>query len=668
MSRRSRLSVLAMAIAVAAAAGLAAAVSKPAPAPAAAPASSTAPVPAPAAVPTPTAASAPAPAPAAPPADDAALEALITAMARTASASGAQYSPYGTQIAYHTNISGVSQVWRIPAEGGYPRMVTSGPDAAQGMRWSPDGRLAYGVAPGGGYDMALKLTTIEGTDTVSIDDDGDANTFLGDFAKDGRYHFRSNARDPDSTDAYIWDPKTGTAKLAFQVEGLGGIADLIGDKALAWQLVTRGNVDFYLHDLTTGQRTLLTPHEGPADVFGRFGADVRTVYLGHNLGRDRMEFGKLEIGENGSVGGMIQLAARDDAELDDFVLSDDAKTAVLVWNVGGRNELERVDLDSGERTPLPKAPADLVYSSDIAPNGHDVVLSLAGAAAPADLYVLNMDTGQYRRLTWSPHPGVDLAKLVTPELRTFKSFDGMELSGWLYLPKNFEAPGPVVLSFHGGPEGQELPAFRSDYQALLASGIAVFAPNIRGSSGFGKAFMTLDNHAGRFDANKDIRAAADWLVAEGIGAKGRLGITGGSYGGYATMVGVTEFPDTFAAGANLFGIVNFETFFSQSTPWMGAISTGEYGDPKTQQQLLRDLSPIHKLDRVTAAMLVMHGANDTNVPVVEAEQVVNTLKGRGLDVEYVLFPDEGHGWRKEANRVRSTLAMTRFFREHLAAE
>jgi dipeptidyl aminopeptidase/acylaminoacyl peptidase len=603
--------------------------------------------------------------PSAPSKEDAELEALITAMARTGSATGAQYSPYGTQIAYHTNISGVSQVWRIPAEGGYPRMVTSGPDAAQGVRWSPDGRLAYGVAPGGGYDMALKLTTIEGTGTVAIDDDGDANTFLGDFAKDGRYHFRSNVRDPDSTDAYVWDPKTGTSRLAFQVDGLGGIADLIGDQALAWQLVTRGNIDFYLHDLTTGKRTLLTPHDGPATVFGQFGADARTVYVGHNLGTDRTLFARIDIGENGAVSSPAGLAWRDDAELEDFVLSDDKQTALLVWNVAGRGELERIDLKDGKRTPLPAAPAEVVYSVDLAPNGRDAVLSLGGSQSPADLYVLDMDSGKYRRLTWSPHAGVDLATLVKPELRTFTAHDGLELGGWLYLPKDFAAPGPVVLSFHGGPEGQEEPTFRSDYQALLASGIAVFAPNIRGSSGFGKKFMQLDNHALRHDANRDILSAAEFLVREGVGAKDRLGITGGSYGGYATMVGVTEFPDTFAAAVNLFGMVNFETFFAQSTPWMGAISVGEYGDPKTQAQLLRDLSPIHKLDRVRTPLLVMHGANDTNVPVVEAEQIVDTLEKRGVTVQYVLFPDEGHGWRKEANRVRSTLEMTRFFREHL---
>jgi dipeptidyl aminopeptidase/acylaminoacyl peptidase len=597
---------------------------------------------------------------------DAELEALIAAMGRIGSASGGSYSPDGTQIAYVTNLSGVPQVWRIPVEGGYPRAVTSGPDAVSGVRWSPDGRLAYAVAPGGGYNAQLLLTSVAGTETRALDDDGEANTFFGDFADDGRYWFRSNVRDAASTDVWIWDPATGKATNAIRMEGLGGVTDLRGDKALVWRLVTRGNNNLYIDDLRTGESTLLTPHEGPAEVGGWFGADASTVYVAHNLGIDRTEFARIAIGADGKPSPPETIAAREDGELVDFVLSDDSTRALLVWNVAGRNELERVELASGKRTALPAAPAELVYSVDLAPNGRDAVLSLAGSQAPADLYELDMDAGTYRRLTWSPHPGVDLEQLVKPELRTFAAHDGLELSGWLYLPKGFTAPGPVVLSFHGGPEGQEQPAFRADYQALLASGIGVFAPNIRGSAGFGKAFMQLDNHEGRFDANRDIKAAADFLVAAGIGAKDQLGITGGSYGGYATMVGVTEFPDTFAAAANLFGMVNFETFFAQSTPWMGAISTGEYGDPKTQRQLLRDLSPIHKLDRVTTPLLVMHGANDTNVPVVEAEQIVETLKKRGVEVEYVLFPDEGHGWRKEVNRVRSTVALTRFFGEHLA--
>jgi dipeptidyl aminopeptidase/acylaminoacyl peptidase len=164
---------------------------------------------------------------------------------------------------------------------------------------------------------------------------------------------------------------------------------------------------------------------------------------------------------------------------------------------------------------------------------------------------------------------------------------------------------------------------------------------------------------------KDNRSCVEYLTTKGIADPKRLGITGGSYGGYMTMAGVTEFPDLFAAGANLFGVVNFKTFFEQSEPWMAAISTVEYGDPATQADMLASLSPIHKLANITAAMMVLHGANDTNVPVVEAEQIVENLRSRQVPVKYILFPDEGHGWRKVPNRIRSAVAITEFFVEHL---
>lgn len=225
-----------------------------------------------------------------------------------------------------------------------------------------------------------------------------------------------------------------------------------------------------------------------------------------------------------------------------------------------------------------------------------------------------------------------------------------------------------MLSFHGGPEGQERPRFRSDYQALLARGIAVFAPNVRGSSGFGKRFVNLDNGALRLGGIRDIRTCVEHLVDSGVAEPGRIGIMGGSYGGYMVMAGLTRYPNLFAAGANLFGVVNFATFFEQTEPWMAAISTKEYGDPKTEAALLRELSPIHAIDKVTAPTIVLHGANDTNVPLVEAEQVVRELERRGVAVEFVLFPDEGHGFRKTKNRIRSTVSIVRWFDTYLKGD
>jgi dipeptidyl aminopeptidase/acylaminoacyl peptidase len=595
-------------------------------------------------------------------AEPTALDRRVEALGRVGYATGAQISPDGKTVAYITALSGSPQLWTIGIEGGYPRQVTAHSDPVSGISWAPDGKaLAYSVAPGGGYAAQIHLVTPSGQWLRRLTAGGDENNFAGEFVADGRYHFRSNRRDPAKIDGWIWDPKSGNAELAVEIEGLGSISDLAGSKALVTRFVTRGNANLWLDDLEAKTSVLLTPHEGPALVEGRFAEDGRSVYVSHNLELDDTVFARIDVDEDGTVHPPRTLAARPGAQLDGFELRDDRRTALLFWNVGGKTELELISLPEGVRRPITGMPAELAGGADFTPDGSAVVLTVSGSTTPVDLWRLDLADSTWTRLTFSPHPGVDLTELVAPALRSFRAHDGLELSGWLYQPPGFVAPGPVVLSFHGGPEGQERPTFRPDYQALLGAGIAVFAPNIRGSAGFGKAFLALDNHEKRFDANRDIESAAKFIVEAGIGAPGRLGIVGGSYGGYAVMVGVTEFPDTFAAGANLFGIVNFETFFSHSTPWMGAISVGEYGDPATQRELLRALSPIHKLDRVKAAMLVLHGANDTNVPLIEAEQVISTLEQRGLDVGSVIFPDEGHGWRKTENRIRSAVEIVKFF-------
>ena len=361
------------------------------------------------------------------------------------------------------------------------------------------------------------------------------------------------------------------------------------------------------------------------------------------------------------------MAARNDAELQEVALDETGTTAALLWNAAGRSELAFVDLATLKSIPGPALPAEIASGLAFSRDGRQVAMTLSGSAAPSDIWILDRGTARLRQVTRSAHAGVSLAGLVRPTLVAFKAQDGLELTGWLYRPAGQSGPGPIVLSFHGGPEGQERPSFRSDYQALLARGIAVLAPNVRGSSGFGKRFVNLDNGPLRRDGVRDIEACVDYVVKAGVADAHRIGIMGGSYGGYMVMAGLTRYPALFAAGADLFGVVNFATFFAHTEPWMAAISKVEYGDPESQKDLLRELSPIHEVDRVKAPTIVLHGANDTNVPVVEAEQVVESLKKRGVPVEYVLFPDEGHGFRKTPNRIRSTVAIVRWFDRYLAA-
>jgi dipeptidyl aminopeptidase/acylaminoacyl peptidase len=597
-----------------------------------------------------------------------ALAARVKAMAEIPSTGGAVYSQDGKRLAFLSNRSGTPQVWVVDAAGGAPQQITQGSDPVGSVAWSPvEDMIAYDVARGGGFNAQVFVSKSDGTGVKRITSGGKEDNFSGAFAPDGRYWFRSAQRDPQAPDSWIYEPKSGKAAIAIQYDGFGGINDIQRppNRALISRLVTRGNTNLYLHDLQTRQEILLTPHDGPAIASGALAPDGSAAYFVHNIGRDRLVVSRIPIDAAGKPGKMTLFAGRDDAEADGFTISDDGRRAVLSWNVGGRTELELVSLPDGKRAALRPPPGEVVSISDFSPDGSRVTLNVTGATQPSSAWQYDFASQRYSQIAPVATPDVDLSSLVKPELRKYQAQDGLELTGWLYLPKGFKQPGPVVLSFHGGPEGQERPTFRADYQAILAQGIAVFAPNIRGSAGFGKAFLALDNHEKRFDANRDVYDSASYLVQSGVGAQGRLGIVGGSYGGYVVMMAVTEYPQTFAAGADLFGIVNFETFFAQSTPWMGAISGGEYGDPKTQADLLKRLSPIHKLDRVRAAMLVMHGANDTNVPLVEAQQVVDTLRRNGRDVEFLLFPDEGHGWRKIPNRVKSTMTLADFFRRHL---
>ncbi len=600
-------------------------------------------------------------------ADD--LERSVALMAKIGSASSPSFSPDGRTLAFVTNLGGLPQVWTVDAAGGYPQLVTALDDPVGFVAWSPDGAwLAFTVAPGGGMNEQVYLIRPDGTDMKRLTEGGKETNRLGPWSYDGSLLvLGSNRRSGAAIDSYVYDVATGSSRLVTENRGIGAYEDVSRDKrfALLYRLVQRGDNDLYLVDLASGRETLLTPHEGPGNFSGAFARDGRAVYLETDAGRDRTAFARLELSPSGRPGRTNVLAERADAEIASFVIDDAGTTAAILWNVSGRSDLELFDLETRRSILRPRLPAELANGLEFSPDGRALALVVSGAATPADVWVMDVGTGVFRQVTKSPHAGVDLGKLVRPELVRFKAHDGLDLSGWLYAPTTGKAPYPAVLSFHGGPEGQERPNFNSLYQALLSRGIAVFAPNVRGSAGFGKRFVNLDNGALRVEGVRDIRDCVAAIEKTGVADPARIGIMGGSYGGYMVMAGLTEYPELFAAGADLFGVVNFETFFKQTEPWMAAISKTEYGDPDTQAELLRSLSPIHKVDRVTAPTIVLHGANDTNVPVVEAEQVVESLKKRGVPVEYVLFPDEGHGWRRTANRIRSAVAVTRWFEKYL---
>ncbi len=594
------------------------------------------------------------------------------AIASIRSASGASVSPDGAQVVFISNASGSPQVWTVPAAGGSPRQITNLSDPVQSVAWSPAGdRLAYDVAPGGGLNVQIYVARPDGSDARRVTAGGAENNRLFGWSRDGRWlTMATNRFNPTEMDAFLLEPNTGETKAVGTGKGLDSITDVSRDGrfALISRLASRGDNNLVLVNLETGAETLLTPHTPPAQFgWGEFGADGRRVYTFSDVATDLMAFGEIPLDAAGKPGPFKVLAARPDAEADNAALSDDGRRAVLRWNAAGRSELSYLDVATGKVTPGPKLSGDLIGGPLFSMDGRKLALSLGSAATPTDVWLVDVASGEPIQLTRSAHDGVDLATLVRPTLVSYKAHDGLALSGWLYRPRDAKGPGPLVFIYHGGPEGQSRPSLSADVQALLGRGISVFLPNVRGSTGFGKRFVNLDNGPLRVDGVKDIKASTDALVALGVADPKRLGIMGGSYGGYMVMAGVTEYPDMFAAGANLFGVVNFDTFFKHTQPWMAAISTVEYGDPVTQAEMLKSLSPINKLDRIKTPLIVLHGANDTNVPVIEAEQIVQQLKARGVPVEYVLFPDEGHGWRRLPNRIRSTVTLADFFERKLKA-
>jgi dipeptidyl aminopeptidase/acylaminoacyl peptidase len=604
--------------------------------------------------------------------DSSALTDRVARMARIGSVTAPSFSPDGRWLSVISNVSGVPQLYVIPTAGGWPRMVTDGADPVVAAAWSPQPEsewIAVTVAPGGGLNTQVYVVRSDGTGMRRLTDGGQDNNEFDAWSDDGsKLYINSNRRDPAARDSFVVDLASGKIDLVAMTPGFGYITSVTRDGrfALLDRLRSRGNNNLHLLELGRAADTLLTPHEGIAEYYGQIAKDGSAVYLATNEGRDLTAFGRVKLDSNGKAGKIEVLRERADAELDGLQLNQSGTVAALVWNVRGRSELELYDLQANRSLPTPKLPADRASPPTFSRDGKNIAVTVFGATQPPDVWVA--EVGQdFRQVTFAQHVGVDLTTFVRPELVSFRAHDGLELSGWLYRPRGMTGALPYVVSFHGGPEGQERPGFRADYQALLSQGIGVFAPNVRGSSGFGKKFVNLDNGDLRFNGVKDIESCVGYLVANGIADPARIGIVGGSYGGYMTMAGLTEYPDLFAAGVNLFGIVNFLTFFEHTEPWMAAISTIEYGDPATQKDLLETLSPLGKLDRIRAATMVQHGANDTNVPVVEAEQIVEHLNSRGVPVEYILFPDEGHGWRKTTNRIRSTVEMVRFFDQHLNA-
>jgi dipeptidyl aminopeptidase/acylaminoacyl peptidase len=315
---------------------------------------------------------------------------------------------------------------------------------------------------------------------------------------------------------------------------------------------------------------------------------------------------------------------------------------VCVWNVDGSTEVEVRDLGDGALLRTVPLPQPVMPGWSLSADGSALLAELSGPRAPRSLWLVPLDGGGEPVALPSTPRRPDAHLLVEPERRRYRAHDGTELDGWLYTPPGVHGPNRTVVSFHGGPEGQERPDFHPVAQSLVAAGLTVFAPNVRGSGGHGAAFMAADDLADREASFDDVPATVEHLVDTGTALPGQIGAHGWSYGGYLTLVALTRWPELFAAGATLAGMSDLRTFFAGTEPWMAAASVTEYGDPVTDRDMLAAISPMTALDRLTAPVLLCHGDRDTNVPVLESIQAHQELTAHGAPAELLLLTGEGH--------------------------
>lgn len=612
-------------------------------------------------------------------------------------ASSPHFAPDGKRVAFLSNASGTNQIYTMAATGGEPKQLTSYEDNISFLEFSPTSDLIlFGKAAGGDENAQLFVMNADGSNVRQLTNDPRVRHNFGDFTKDGtQIFYASNKRDKNYFDVYAMDVATGKETLVYQQDGANSVAAISPDGKLI--IVSRSGAelsldnDLYLVDARSGKQLQhLTPHSGAA----RFGdahflpnsnSENISFIFGSDQDREFYALGRMQITPTTTKKQFLNELTWD---ADDAALSNNGKTVAYTYNREGFSELRIGEIDSFSDTGLLKQellqlPAKgVVGGLTFAPDGTKLALTFSSAKHNSDVWIYDLNAKNFAQLTKSDRAGIAQTSFVEPELVKYKSFDGREIPAWFYRPqvnvvtrngslspiagavtavKNL----PVIISVHGGPEGQERPGFNSLYQYYLSRGYAILATNVRGSTGYGKTYTHLDDVEKREDSVKDLAAAVEFLKTTNTVDAKRIAVMGGSYGGYMTMAAITLYPDLFAAAVNTVGIVNWETFLKNTSGYRRRQREVEYGRLDKNLEFLRAASPIAKVDRIKTPLMVIHGKRDPRVPYTEAEQLVEALKKRNATVEYKLFDDEGHGISKLKNRLVVYPLVADFLDKHL---
>ena len=573
------------------------------------------------------------------------------------------------------------------AEPQAPVQLTKFPDRVSDLRVAPGGAGAVFLKDKGGdeNDQIHWLDLAAGDKpeaTQTLTDAPKVKHTLPVFDDAGkRFAFTSNARNGKDMDLYVEalpaKKDTFGKKPIAELSGSHAVADFDGDHVVVVEVRSGFDQDLWLVDVKTGTKKLLTKHKGD-ERWGspRFTRDGKSLLVLTDRGREFLSLVALDVAT-----GKITPIFEPDHDVQDVTVpaytsakaeaSQPEDIVALTVNVRGVEEVHVVTLDA-KRKVVSKKKADLggvVTSLSLAPAGDAAFVGLERPNLPTEVYRVDVATAAVTRATKSHHAGIDTSKLVPPELVTMKTSDGRAVSFFYYqMAPAAGEKRPVVISVHGGPEGQAQPTFSPLVQSLVLAGYAVATPNVRGSTGYGKSFSHLDDKEKREDSVRDLSEVGKFIAARPDVDPTRIALMGGSYGGYMVLAGLTLYPEQWAAGIDIVGIANFRTFLEQTAPYRRALREAEYGSLAKDGAFLDRVSPIHKVDRIKAPLMVVHGTRDPRVPIGEARQIAEAVKKRGLPVELMTFEDEGHGIAKRKNRLVAFPAMIQFLDKHVKAK
>lgn len=592
-----------------------------------------------------------------------------------ASSAGFAWSADDSRILISSDETGVFNAYAVdPASGEREALTASETNATYALSWFPNDDRAVVTADSGGNEIShIYVRELDGRLNDITPGEEVRAQFLG-WSPDGNDMWvLTNERDQSAMDIYAYDTLSYESGVVFQNDDALEIGDVSPDGR--WLALVRNRTsadsDILLVDLASGDATpqLITEHEGNIahGVYTFTPDSTALVYATDEHG----EFNQAWTYDlaSGDTAPLIEA----DWDVSFVTYSPSGRYRVSGINADARTEVSIIDTQNGAALDLPELPAGDLGSVRFSRDEGRIAFLIDSATSPANLHVVDLASQDHAQLTNALNPAISEAEMVEAEVVRFESFDGLEIPGILYRPHGASAdnPVPALVWVHGGPGGQSRIGYSATIQHLVNHGYAVYAANNRGSSGYGKTFYHMDDRRHGEEDLRDIVAAGDWLRQQDWVDADEVGVIGGSYGGFMTAAALTFHPDAFEVGINIFGVTNWERTLASIPPWWESFREALYdemGDPATDAERHRAISPLFHAENVTKPLLVIQGANDPRVLQVESDELVEAVRANGVPVEYVLFPDEGHGFRRRENRIAASEAYVSFLDTYLTGE